>query len=166
MLAAQKEWINIVKKQEELLRFEHFTRDDALGLGLKVVETAKGKYHHGVAVRIFAEGAVLFSHMMDEASLENELWMTRKFNTSSISRVSSMRTFLEIHYGIREKEPWCDNSGDHGNYALCGGCIPIFDKNGNAHGFVMVSALPHEEDHQLIADSMAAYLDVEIPSIL
>ena len=44
--------------------------------------------------------------------------------------------------------------------------MPIFGKNGETHGFVMVSALSHEEDHQLIADSMAAYLDVEIPSIL
>ncbi|MBC5646793.1 heme-binding protein [Christensenella tenuis] len=166
MLAAKREWIDIVKKQEELLRFEQFTRDDALGLGLKVIEMAREKYHHGVTVRIFAEGAVLFSHMMDECSLENELWMTRKFNTSSITRISSMRTFLEIHYGIRQEEAWCKNSGDHGNYALCGGCMPIFGKNGETHGFVMVSALSHEEDHQLIADSMAAYLDVEIPSIL
>ncbi|MEG0257676.1 MAG: heme-binding protein [Christensenella sp.] len=163
MLAAKKEWIEIVKKQEELLRFDEFRREDALGLGQKIAELAKTKYKHGVAIRIFAEGAVLFSHMMDESSLENEYWMTKKFNTCSITRISSLRTFLEIHYGVRKREAWCDNDG---NYALCGGCIPIFDKAGAAVGFVMVSALDHEQDHQLIADAMAQYLGIDIPSVL
>lgn len=166
MLNAKKEWIDIVKIQEEQLRFQKFDREDALNLGLKIVEVAKTKYCAGVSVRIFAEGAILFSHLMSGASLENELWMTRKFNTSCLTGTSSMRTFLEIHYGFREREAWCDNSGEHGNYALCGGCIPIFDIQGVAKGFVMVSALSHEEDHQLIADAMAEYLEKDVPSIL
>lgn len=159
----KKEWVDIVKKQEELLRFDRFTREDALDLGLKIIDLAKNKYHHGVTVWIYAQGALLFSHMMDGVSLENELWMKRKINTFQMTGVSTLRTCLEEHYNNLSCEPWFD---DEGNFVLCGGCFPIFDKKGGTFGYAVVSGLDHEEDHQLLADAIAEYLGVEIPSVL
>lgn len=163
MRTAKKEWIGIVREQEELLRFDRFTREDALRLGLKIAGLAKNKYRRGVAIWVFAQGATLFSHMMDGASLENELWMRRKVNTFGMTGVSTLRTCLEEHYEGLSCEPWFDNEG---NYVLCGGCFPIFDKQGGTFGYAVVSGLEHHEDHQLIADAMAELLGVKIPSVV
>ncbi len=163
MLNMKKEWLELVAKQEELLVFDKFDREDMLALGLKIIELAKTKYGHGVAVRIFAEGATTFYHMMDGSSLENDWWMNKKLNGCLITGVSSIRATLEREYGIRKTEEWMKNEG---NYALCGGCIPVRLKSGDIAGYAMVSALPHETDHQLVADAMAEFLGVQIPSIL
>ncbi len=163
MRPVKEEWIGIVKEQEALLRFERFTREDALRLGLKIVELAKDKYHHGVAVWVAAQGAILFSHMMDGTSLENELWMRRKINTFERTGVSTLRTCLEEHYEGKSCAPWFDNEG---NYVLCGGCFPIFDQNGGTLGYAVASGLDHYEDHQLIADAMAEMLEIEIPTVI
>lgn len=163
MIIKKKEWLEPVVKQEELLVFDKFDREDVLALGLKVIELAKNKYGHGVAVRIVSEGATTFYHMMDGSSLENNWWMSKKLNTCHKTGVSSFRATLEFEYGIRKPEEWTRNEG---NYVLCGGCIPVKLKNGETVGHVMVSALPHEKDHQLVADAMAEYLGVKIPSII
>lgn len=163
MRPAKEDWIEIVKEQEKLLRFERFTREDALRLGLKIVELAKNKYHHGVAVWVIAQGATLFSHMMDGVSLENELWMQRKVNTFHKTGVSTLRTCLAEHYEGLSCAPWFDNEA---NYVLCGGCFPIFDKEGGTFGYAVASGLEHHEDHQLLADAMAELLKIKIPSVV
>ena len=163
MMIKKKEWLEPVLKQEELLVFDKFDRDDVLALGLKVIDVAKNKYGHGVAVRIVSEGATTFYHMMDGSSLENNWWINKKLNTCQKTGVSTMRAALEFEYGIRKPEEWIRNEG---NYVLCGGCIPVKLKNGEIAGYVLVSALPHERDHQLVADAMAEYLGVKIPSII
>lgn len=159
----KKEWMEPVLKQEELLAFDQFGREDVLALGLRIIDLAKNKYGHGVAVRIISDDAITFCHMMDSTSLENNWWMNKKLNTCHKTGVSSLRAALEFEFGIRKSGAW---TGDEGNYALCGGCIPVKLKNGDTAGYVIVSGLPHEQDHQLAADAMAGHLGIKIPSII
>lgn len=158
----EKKWLETVIKQEELLAFEQFNREDAFDLGLKMIEQAKSKYSN-VAIQIISEDFVTFRYMMEGSSMENDWWLNKKINVSQKCGVSSLRAALEFEYGVRKKEPWIE---DENNYALCGGCIPIRLKNGYIAGYALASALPHERDHQLIADAMADYLKVNIPSVL
>jgi uncharacterized protein (UPF0303 family) len=159
----KKEWLEPVVKQEELLVFDKFDREDVLALGLRIIDLAKTRYGHGVAVRIVSEGATTFYHMMDGSSLENNWWINKKLNTCQKTGVSSMRAALEFEFGVRKPEEWTSNEG---NYVLCGDCMPVRLKNGEIAGYALVSALPHEKDHQLLADAMAEYLGVKIPSII
>lgn len=158
----EEKWLKIVERQEELLVFDHFDREDALVLGLKIMETAKAKYAN-VGIRIVSEDFVTFTYMMEGSTMNNNWWMDKKLNVSRKTGVCSLRAALEFKYGVRKKEPW---TAIEDNYALVGGCFPIRLKSGEIAGYALVSALPHEQDHQLVADSMADFLAVSIPSVL
>ena len=47
----EEEWNEILKKQEEVLKYDTFTRKQALELGLLIAEITEEKYHGSVAVR-------------------------------------------------------------------------------------------------------------------
>ncbi len=158
----EEKWLEAVVRQEELLVFGRFCREDALALGLKIAELAKTKYAN-VGIRILSDDFVTFTYMMEGSSMYNGWWMDKKLNVSRRTGVSSLRAALEFAYGVRPKEPWTENEN---NYALVGGCVPVRLKSGEIAGYALISALPHEQDHQLVADAMADILGVGIPGIL
>ena len=158
----KEEWLRPVVEQEEALVFEQFGQGDVFKLADRIMDLAQGKYGHGVSIRIIFENVTTFYCLMEGSTLENDWWMTKKLNVCDKTGVSSLRTALEYEFGVKEPREWAK---DEGNYALVGGCIPIKLKDGEIKGYAMVSALPHQLDHQLIADAMAAMLGVEIPSV-
>ena len=52
----EEEWNEILKKQEEVLKYDTFTRKQALELGLLIAEITEQKYQSSVAVRIVEDG--------------------------------------------------------------------------------------------------------------
>ena len=162
MFVSEPHWLKIVSEQEKMLCFTSFTQEDALKIGLLVIELAKNKYHGSAAVRIIADDTVWFAYKMPGTSLENDWWMTRKINTSKLTGVSSLRAYLEIEEGFR-KESW---RAREGSFVACGGCIPVLMREGEPFAYIAVSGLRHEEDHQLAADAIAAHLKMDIRSIL
>ena len=156
-------WPERIAKQEALLRYETFTRDTALSLGLSIRELVGDVYHGGAAIRILEDGLVIFSCKMDGSSGENDWWMDRKLAVSRVTGTSSLRAYVEAEAGLREAF-WTARPD---NFAACGGCIPVFPMDGSAPTcHVLVSGLQHQEDHQVIADAMARQLGVAIPSLL
>ena len=157
------EWLDILKTQEEKLRVEKFTADDAFALGAVMVRLAKEKYNKPAAMRVIIGGQVTFSFLMDGTSMNNNWWMDKKLNTCRATGVSSIRSLVEVAEGLRPLEPEFENDGD---YALCGGCFPLRNAAGKLLGYVLASGLPHECDHQLIADSLSEFLQIPVDSII
>ena len=158
----EKEWLDIVARQEEALKFTAFDRDDALQLGLSIVNLAREKYKDAVAIRIIEDGYTIFAYKMPGRTSENDWWMDRKLALSRLTGVSSMRAFMEAEAGIRPAV-WDERTD---NLALCGGCFPVLIKDGSpTWAYVLVSGLQHYDDHQIIADAMAAQLGVSIPEL-
>ena len=157
------EWLEVLKQQEEKLRVEKMSADDCFALGTIMVGLAKEKYEKPVSVRIVTNGQVTFSFLMEGTSTNNNWWMDKKLNTCRISGVSSIRTLVEVAEGIRPMEPEFEIEN---NFALCGGCFPLKNAAGKILGYVEDSGMPHEQDHQLLADALAEFLGVEVPSIL
>ena len=157
------QWEEILKQQEEILRVEKMSAEDALALGVIMSGLAKEKYRKPIAIRIILGGHVAFSFLMDGTSMNNEWWMDKKLNTCRVSGVSSIRSLVELAEGIRPMESEFENEGD---YALCGGCFPLRNAAGRLLGYVLASGMPHECDHQLIVDALAEFLNVSVPSIL
>lgn len=157
------QWEEILKQQEEILRVEKMSAEDALALGVIMSGLAKEKYQKPIAIRIILGGHVAFSFLMDGTSMNNEWWMDKKLNTCRATGASSIRSLVELAEGIRPMESEFENEGD---YALCGGCFPLRNAAGKLLGYVLASGMPHECDHQLIVDALAEFLNVSVPSIL
>ena len=157
------EWLDILKTQEEKLRVEKFTADDAFALGADMVRLAKEKYNKPAAMRVIIGGQVTFSFLMDGTSMNNNRWMDKKLNTCRMTGVSSIRSLVEVAEGLRPLEPEFENEGD---FALCGGCFPLRNAAGKLLGYVLASGLPHECDHQLMIDALSEYLNISVPGIL
>lgn len=160
--AYRPEWLPLLRRQEELLRFERFGGEDALAIGLIMVRLAKERYLQPAAFRIIAGGRTAFSHLMDGTSSNNDWWMDKKLRTSRVTGVSSILSLVEIAEGARPMEPELENEND---FALCGGCFPIRNGGGKLLGYVLCSGMAHWMDHQLIIDALNEYLRANAPAI-
>ncbi|MBQ8506889.1 MAG: heme-binding protein [Clostridia bacterium] len=156
------EWLDILRRQEEMLRFESFTAEDALALGLIMARLAKEKYKKSAAFRIIVGGHIAFSYLMDGTTSNNDWWMDKKLNTCRITGVSSILSLVEVAEGARAMEPEFEIEDD---FALCGGCFPIRNRAGKLLGYTLCSGMPHWMDHQLMMDALCEYLRVDAPAI-
>ena len=148
--------IDILEKQEEMLRFEHFTHKDALELGMFMLRRAE-RLNTCVSVSVrSAEGAVLFQHLPEGTSKNNENWMRRKTNTVLLMDCSSLRAAYNLE---RADETLEDHGCSFADYALCGGGFPIRLKDGTLVGAAAVSNLYHIADHEFVTGSLREYLN-------
>ena len=153
--------IDILKKQEEVLRFDKFTNDDALHIGNAIVQHAANK-DKVVATEIVVNGWTLFMFCMEGTSPANTRWLRRKRNFLEYRRTSSL---LGQKLMEEQKRTMSDVFLDENDYSDRGGAFPIRIGN-QVIGSITVSGLPDVEDHQMVADVLASYLRREIKSIL
>ncbi|KAI9249198.1 hypothetical protein BDA99DRAFT_488491 [Phascolomyces articulosus] len=141
--------------QEERCQFTQFTSDDALKLGLLLLENAKS-YTRPIVIDINLAGHQLFHFAMQGTGPDNNEWVARKnkavlrFRHSSfyIGRYceSQNKTFEEKYF-VSEAE-----------YAGHGGAFPLIIKNVGVVGTITVSGLAQQDDHNLVVKSIEQYL--------
>lgn len=155
--------LEAIKKQEEMLQFEHFSNEDAISIGLKIIELAK-RAGKGVAIDISRNRVTLFHAAMDGTNGTNELWMKRKKNTIYFFENSSLNYQTETDLDNKE----IIKSGlNNIEYASAGGAFPVKLKGTGFVGAVIVSGLKGAEDHDLAAHAIAEYLGIkDLPSVL
>ena len=156
------EWLPILRAQENDLRSEGFTAEDCLKIGTIMHRLAREKYKRACSFRIVTKGQTTFSFLMDGTDMNNEWWMDKKLNTCRLTGMSSMRTLVETAESAYPMEPEFEIEN---NYALCGGCFPVRNIAGKVTAYVLCSGMPHECDHQLIADALSEYLGVKIDRV-
>ena len=157
------EWLETLRAHEEILRVEQMTAEDCLKLGLIMNRLAKEVYKRPAAFRVITGGQTTFAYLMAGTSTNNEWWMSKKLNTCRMTGVSSIRSLVEVAEGLRPIEPEFEIEN---NFALCGGCFPLKNAAGKTIGYALCSGLPHECDHQLVADALSELLGIEIPSLI
>jgi len=147
------------EKEEALLCFDHFSNEDALALGLKVVEKAKER-GVSVAVGIDINGTEMFHYTMTGASQRLGMWVKRKQNTVRETWISTYHVHQQlIHDGKDLWKNWRLNDVEYGSI---GGGFPITIKGTGVVGSIACSGLPHEEDHQLLVDALCDMLGVDL----
>lgn len=152
-----------VKEQESLLRFSHFTADDAWSLGVFLVERAKAAgLDMAISLRKL-NGHILFQHCTQGTALSNQNWMNRKFNTVALTEGASLRAWAAL---MDRGQTLMDQGISELDYAYCGGGFPIRLEGGELVGVAIVSNLPHRDDHRFIVDALCDYLHADnVPRI-
>ena len=149
--------IEITRKQEELLRFEHFSARDAWDLGSFLVQRVFDS-HIDMAISIRKlNGHCIFQYATQNTSLSNQKWMQRKFNTVCLTEGSSLRAWATSEL---KGQTLSDQGITTADYAFCGGGFPIRLRSGELVAVLIVSNLPHKQDHGFIVDSLAQWLEV------
>lgn len=150
--------LRFVAKQEEFLRFESFSNDDAFALGCLLVK--HGKKFGPAAVEITINGLILFRNFPNGTNQENGFWMAAKRNLVNARGRSTYGSFLEAQEQGKTLTDW--KLLPETDYALWGGGFPIRLKSGALIGTACVSGLPHEQDHQTLVDGISEFLGVTV----
>ena len=157
------EAIGVLQKQEALLQFPHFSRKDAWDLGnVLVSEIFEKKYVLAASIRLI-NGLIVFQHMPEGTNLNNNFYLTRKFNLVRDKEASSLLTALQWE---KSDEDLAYQGLSPAEYVLCGGGFPIVVKGTGPVGVALVSGLPHLQDHDILVEAISRFLGVSgVPRI-
>ncbi|GAB2540049.1 heme-degrading domain-containing protein [Spirosoma aerophilum] len=147
--------------QEKQLQFETFTADTGWQLGVRLKEAveARGK---AVAIDIQLAGHPLFFYAMPGTTPDNIDWVRRKRNAVLHFHRSSYAIGLDLKQrqtSLQEKAGL--NPRD---YATHGGSFPI-RLMGTFVGTITISGLPQREDHNVIVEVLANWLNQPVSEL-
>ncbi len=105
------------------LQFPSFSKDDALDLGLRLVELGRQR-SHPIAIDITKGEQVLFHAALEGATPDNERWIRAKQRTAVRYEVPSLLVGLRARAAGRriEDNAWFDET----EFAAHGGAFPIY----------------------------------------
>ncbi len=140
---------------EKSLAFDTFSREDALALGLLLNENAK-PYGEPISIEITINGLSVFRYFAEGSIQDSALWLSRKRNSVDLMSMSTLRF---LYWLEMIGETLQDRKLNPDDYAAGGGGFPIRLNGTGVVGSICVSGLmQHEDDHQLIVDSVKQFL--------
>lgn len=142
-------------KEEELLKFNHFTSIDAFNIGNSITQKALSN-NLPIVIDIFAYGKQLFHFSTDTTTQDNDRWVIRKRNTVLHFHHSSKYVNLKIKDDQSLLQTKYSLNRD--DFVAIAGGFPIRIKNAGVVGAISVSGLKPDEDHQLVLDTLEEYL--------
>ena len=145
--------------QEAELRLPRFDNEDAWKLGVLLRDLAVSRGHTLVIdVRRFGQPPQpLFYAALPGTTPDNARWVQRKSNVVARFHRSSYQVGLHLaQNNITFHEKY---SLDDADYAAHGGSFPLHVINTGVIGSVTVSGLPQREDHNLVVEALARFLD-------
>jgi uncharacterized protein (UPF0303 family) len=144
-----------LEAQEQELRFERFSNEDALALGASIAESARSQ-GLSVTVDIRRAGQQLFHCALPGTSADNDQWVLRKGRVAERFGHSSFLVGIRLKLaGVGIEEKYCVSPLE---YSAHGGSFPLILEGMGVIGSITVSGLPQEEDHALVVESIRAYL--------
>ena len=148
--------LEIIKKQEENLVFKSFSNEDALEIGLSIIEFAK-KIKKSVAINIVKNGQTVFHYAMDGTSSDQDEWIKKKSNV--VLRHHHSSYYMRLYNELKNRSYFEFYSVSPFDYAIHGGAFPIAIEGTGVIGVITVSGLSQEEDHELIVEAFTKFLN-------
>lgn len=151
-----RELMNRVSKEAQDLQFPQFSRNDALNLGLLLVELA-AKRSLPIAIDIRSGDHILFHAALEGATPDNDIWIRAKSRAAVRFAAPSLLVGLRARLnGERVKDSdWLDPS----SYAAYGGSFPLSVKGSGHVATVTVSGLPQKADHDFVVEALRLFRD-------
>lgn len=148
--------IEDVIKQEQELRFDHFSNADAYELGSIIYNIALER-KLPVTIEIRKNTQIVYHVALEGTAPDNDMWLQRKYNLVTRMGKSSYRAGLELKAAGKTLEEMCELTVE--NYAAHGGCFPINIKGTGIIGTVAVSGLEQSLDHALVIEGVKKFLE-------
>ena len=144
----------ILAEMDEL-QFRSFGKDDALDLGLRLVELGRQR-SYPIAIDITKGEQVLFHAALEGATPDNERWIRAKQRTAVRYEVPSLLVGLRARAAGRriEDNDWFDEK----EFAAPGGAFPIYVRGPGMVATVAVSGWPQKADHELVVEALSDIL--------
>jgi uncharacterized protein (UPF0303 family) len=153
---SQEELLQQLGAELETLRFESFSFDDALAVGLDLVETGRRKALP-IAIDVTVNGQQLFHAALPGSSPDNDQWVLRKSRVAARFFKSSLAIATDLR--IRGKTIEEVHGLPSAQYAASGGSVPVLVKGGGVIGTITVSGLPDTEDHAVVVAAIRRRLE-------
>jgi uncharacterized protein (UPF0303 family) len=150
--------IEILKRQEEALRFDGFSEDDAWALGSMMRQRAADK-GLPLVIDIRVAGRPLFYTALPGTTPDNPEWVRRKINVVMRYHKCSYRAGRELAASGGQLDEARGVAPI--DVAPHGGCFPIHVKGTGVVGTVTVSGVPQREDHRCVFECLCDYLGVD-----
>jgi uncharacterized protein (UPF0303 family) len=146
--------IDRVEEEVRKLQLARFSQEDALALGLLIVELATER-EMPVAVDIRRGTHILFHVSLPGATPDNGYWVERKARTAERYGMPSLLVGLRGRRkgGRLEDNTWFDDTV----YAAHGGAFPIYLRGTGPVAVVTVSGLPQLQDHELVVAALTKF---------
>jgi uncharacterized protein (UPF0303 family) len=150
--------IEILKRQDEALRFDGFSEDDAWALGSMMRQRAADK-GLPLVIDIRIAGRPLFYTALPGTTPDNPEWVRRKINVVMRYHKCSYRVGRELAVSGTQLDE--TRGVAPVDVAPHGGCFPIHLKGTGVVGTVTVSGVPQREDHRFVFECLCEYLGVD-----
>lgn len=145
-----------VEADERELVFDAFTNDDALELGLALVEKARQR-QLAIAIDVERSGQRLFHFAAAGTTPDNAAWIERKKNL--VKRVFRSSYAVGLKLAAQGKTLAESMGVAPEEFAAHGGCFPLKVRGVGFVGTVTVSGLPQKDDHDLVVEAIRELLE-------
>lgn len=144
-----------VEAEERELVLDSLDNQDALDLGLALVEKARAR-KLPIAIDVERCGQRLFHAAMPGSAPDNAHWIERKKRLVNRTFRSSYATGLDLK--VRQQTLAERMYLDEKEYAPHGGCVPLVVGGVGFVGTVTVSGLPQRDDHMLVIETLREHI--------
>ncbi len=144
-----------VEAEERELVLDSFDNDDAMDLGLALVEKARAR-KLPIAIDVERCGQRLFHVAMPGSAPDNGHWIERKKRLVNRTFRSSYATGLKLRVDQKTLKELL--TLDESDYAPHGGCVPVVVSRVGFVGTVTVSGLPQRLDHELVVEALREHI--------
>ena len=155
MAESLEEELRRVEAEERELVLESLDNDDALDLGLALVELARTR-KLPIAIDVERCGQRLFHAAMPGAAPDNFHWIERKKRLVNRTYHSSYATSLRLR--VKQRTLAEEMHLDEKEFAPHGGCLPLVVRRVGFVGTLTVSGLPQRDDHLLAVEALREHI--------
>jgi uncharacterized protein (UPF0303 family) len=149
--------LETLQSQEDTLQFDDFTSQDALDLGLIMIDIAKTKIKKPIAVHIEKDDYPLFTHYMEGTTGNNLYWVTAKKNV--VKKYGKSSLYIGEFYKDQGTTFHEETQLPKTDYQAEGGSFPLYVRNTGRIGSITVSGLTGAEDHAVAVEAIDKFLE-------
>ena len=154
-----EEDIRRLAEQERLLVFSRFGPEEAWALGNVVREVGLAQ-RAPIAIDVSLRDRTLFHSALPGSTTDNAEWIRRKRNT--VLRLWRSSYAVGRALALSGETQQAAHNLPVTDYAVHGGAFPLLLHGAGCIGAVTVSGLPQRDDHRLVADGLAAILQIDL----